>query len=335
MARFNWETFLKRHSIQYVTSGPNASRGHVNVKCPFCGASDPTEHMGISVKGLGWSCWRNSAHRGRSPVRLIMQLIRCTEDEARKIAGVEEKLTPDDNDLGALLGRLQPQAASPIKKLELDRELRSMANGSMIAGPFFDYIEDRGYRPEQVDWMVQHYDLHYARSGPFAWRVIFPIRDAKRNLITWVGRGITEDADPRYKALKRALANGIIKDQLLDLPNLHRAPNRKVLVICEGPFDATRITVNGHQLGVWATCLFGLSIQPAQIELLHQLAPLYERTYLMIDPDADIQRLRLLQALGALKTRVATIPKGVKDPGALTSGQAFQVAFDLATMEEV
>src|SRR6185436_20537355 len=83
----DWRAFFRRHNIDYVTSGPNASKGRLQIKCPFCGQDDPSEHMGVSIRGKGWSCWRNAGHRGVSSERLIQALLRCSSEEAKRLIG--------------------------------------------------------------------------------------------------------------------------------------------------------------------------------------------------------------------------------------------------------
>ena len=43
MARiFNWRELLDEQRIAYIERGANVKRGEVNIRCPFCGAADPS-----------------------------------------------------------------------------------------------------------------------------------------------------------------------------------------------------------------------------------------------------------------------------------------------------
>jgi hypothetical protein len=173
----DWFSFLRQNNIPFTTTGPNASRGRVNVKCPFCGQDDPSEHMGISLRGRGWSCWRNSSHRGRSTPRIIAALLRISLAEAEQLAGGEVSL-PTDVDLGqSIRARLggQLDVKIPRRTLDFNREFKSLDSASRFADQFYDYIYDRGYQPEQATWLVRAYDLHYATTGKFAYRIIIPV----------------------------------------------------------------------------------------------------------------------------------------------------------------
>ena len=75
-------TFLDHNRIPYRTNGPNCAKGHVVIKCPFCGDEDPSEHLGIQLSTGYWGCWRNSSHRGRRPHRLIMRLLGCNQSSS-------------------------------------------------------------------------------------------------------------------------------------------------------------------------------------------------------------------------------------------------------------
>jgi hypothetical protein len=330
---FDWKRFLRAHRIQFVEGGPNWARGNVNVRCPFCGTADHSEHMGISLHGKGYACRRNMQHAGKSRARLIQALLGCSQAEARALAGYEVEAVPAvaDTALGSHVRSLLGGHTAPVKQsLELLPEFRPLALDDPWAGPFLDYLEDRGYRDTQIEWLIKAYDLHYARSGSFAYRIIFPIKDRWGRLMSWTGRSIRQDVKMRYKTLRLsgdpplALAPG--NDLLLGLPLLWSCETPRVLVLVEGPFDATRVTVFGRSWGVYATSLFGLNVSTAQASLIQELAGRFQRVVLLIDPEAVLQRMRLLRALSACDPGVAYTPDGFEDPGALSGAAATALA---------
>src|SRR5690606_26285475 len=124
--------------------------------------------------------------------------------------------------------------------------------------------------------------------------VIFPIRDFRGVLQTWTGRSIKRDAMPRYKTLTlrfdpeypdKPLALAPVNDLLLGLPMLARAPSPKALILCEGPFDAVRISAFGHHQGIYATSLFGLNVSVSQVGLLRELSGRIPTLWLLLDSD--------------------------------------------------
>src|SRR5690554_4770393 len=90
----DWVAFLTQYNVDFITEGPNLAHGNVGVRCPFCG-DDPSYHMGISLDGHGWNCWRNGQHRGRSPIRLIQALTGVSREKALAIAG-HSRYVPED-----------------------------------------------------------------------------------------------------------------------------------------------------------------------------------------------------------------------------------------------
>jgi hypothetical protein len=105
---------------------------------------------------------------------------------------------------------------------------------------------------------------------------------------------------------------------LLGLPLLWSAMSAKLLVVCEGPFDALRISALGHDVGVWGTCLFGLNASEAQALQLIALRRRFDRIALCLDMGAEMSVLRLQEMLRTAGiTRLA--PLDVKDAGELKS----------------
>src|ERR1035437_6333703 len=180
MSRFNWPSFLRQNRIEFVTSGPNTKHVWVNIKHPFCGEGDPSEHMGCAPQG--WrGCLRNAAHRGKSPIRLIRQLLRCSEAEAKRIVGGAEATAPTLSSFEASVAALRGSATTlqpePEADLRFPKEFKPLSNGSPLAQPFIGYLESRGYRTAQIKWLAQSYSLHYATRGLYAHRIITPIYD--------------------------------------------------------------------------------------------------------------------------------------------------------------
>lgn len=328
MARFDWLSFVKQHGIPHVTEGPNFSRKmKCNIRCPFCGDSDPSEHMGLSGQGW-WGCLRNSAHRGSSPHILVQRLLGCSPQEAKRITGVQEKLAPTQDQLAlsfeALKRSVGADTPSRPRKLELLKEFKPLLTDSPFAEPFWEYLRERGFRDSQIEWLAKSYDLRYATRGPYAYRIIVPIYDRYGKLLTWTARSIRPDATLRYKTLRASpddvnpdapVALAADKETVLGLPVLYAARNPRALVLVEGPFDALKITAFGWGLGVYAAALFGLNVSPAQVSEALELSRRFERVYLLLDAGAELHRLRLSSVLSVVSPTILRVPDGYDDPG--------------------
>jgi hypothetical protein len=327
---FDWKRFLNSNNIEFGHSG----RNDIVVHCPFCGVADPSQHLGISLLGRGWRCLRNpDQHRGRSYVRLIAALIQCTEEHARQVLGEEIATLPSGPEFSERWRKqlgLAPRDDARPQRLKLPREFKPMFDAGKLARPFKEYLRyTRRYSPVQTVWAEEAYNLHYARTGDFAYRIILPIYDAEGRLMTWTGRTIRADEHIRYKTLTTALSVEAPPNLLLGLPLLWRANPTRCLVVCEGPFDAISVSVLGHEAGIYGTCLFGKNVSAAQSDLLYELMRRFERVRLLLDADAFFSVLRIKERLpkGCV---VAKLPQGVKDPGELHGAMGLDFVRELA-----
>src|SRR5215469_12828470 len=247
---FDWEHFLDSHSIAYATRGGNIGRGHIGINCPWCG-DDDSYHLGISLANGFYHCWREpvpGSHSGRSPYRLIEQLLGVGRQTARAIvrAGV----------------------------LEFPREYFRLDSSPRAKRLYYPYLTGRGYTERQVDWLVKRYRLCYAARGVFVYRVIVPVYYQNR-LVTWTGRHIGDD-ELRYRTLSHDADNAIrsgqpqavenIKNTLFDFDRA--VYGGKTLVITEGVFDAMRVSFLGYDHGIQAVALFGKQANQTQLSLL-------------------------------------------------------------------
>lgn len=325
----NWQAFLDARRIRYATTGPNVARDHIAIQCPWCGAADPSEHLGISLRGRGWACWRNKAHRGKSNAFLITALIGCSMEEAHRIAGTGSVHVPDDF-MGRMEGLLRPPgpAASRPFSLYLRDEFKSFDTALPSRKLYVDYLIRRGFSESEIRQFTERYGVHYCTRGVYRNRVIFPVY-YHDELVTWTGRSIFPDERLRYKTLSpdHAIAGtegylpalSQITNYLLWYDDLMDDPCDDTIYICEGPFDALKVRVLGRPDGVTATCLFTSNISEQQIGLLHNLLPKYKHRYLLLDPEAFANALHIRSALAALDVQVAKLKPGVSDPGDLCS----------------
>jgi hypothetical protein len=323
---FDWQQFLDRNKIEYATSGPNVSRGNVAIACPLC-RDDPSQHMVISTQGHGWWCWRNREHKGKSPVRLVQTLLRCSFEQALHIVQGSTFLPEDfHSQVMALMGAGPPPAVRDA--LVLPDEFKRFGR-QPSSRPYINYLRRRNFTEKEILKFHNRHGLVYASRGAFKGRIVFPIKFEGR-LVTWTGRTVSPNVTVRYKTLSAdkekaeqdqlppALAP--INNYLLWWDDLIDC-DADTLILCEGPFDALKVTTLGWNEGVKATCFFTQSPGPLQVDLLHELIPRFKNRYLLLDQNTIPTLIKVSAELLSLGVEPLKLPVGVKDPGELTGDQ--------------
>lgn len=318
--QFSWLSFLKARGVHYVEHGANVAPNHVNVRCPFC-LDDPSQHMGLSLdpKHPYYACWRNTSHRGKNPVRVIAALLKIGYNEAEQIVRVSNQVFSDDltEELRVLIEEPKTIIAreTNLQAIQFDKAIRPLDHGP-FTDHFYGYLEKRGFPdPERV---ARKYDLHYAISGKWAWRLIFPIRVFDK-LVSYVGRDISGRSSFRYKNLPNKLSALPMRDCLMFEDSL--LEGGQALYVAEGPLDALKLAAylpSGHK----ATCCFGIPSHK-QIHKLSKLASKFRKVILALDSEMATQMVSLVEELSAFCTVVKAprLPPGVKDPGDFTPKQ--------------
>lgn len=299
----DWVGFLNDNQIEYVTRGPNTARDHVSIRCPWCQEDDPSQHLGISLRGEGWGCLRNGAHRGTSPSRLIAAALGCSYAEAKIIEAQYSKADPD-----ALLAL--ESTLTPLNSLQGHEEVPDFwhitRTGS--SAKFWTYLKNRGFDdPKEA---IEQYHLKCCLMGRFKDRLIIPFyRD--HQLIAWTGRAIGRVLQaPRY------LSSKLVKTTIFNEDELMKGGNQ--LFIVEGPFDALKLDFYGQQYGARATCVFGTALSMDQVVILSALSKRFQRLVILFDADAVEPSW---EAAHWLNAQIGSLPDGVKDPGELREDQ--------------
>jgi len=327
MRAFDWLALLRERGINYVDRGPNVKRGELNIRCPWCGSADPSHHLGLNLETGWYACWRNSSHRGKSPVRLLMQLLRASYGEAREIAGLgDDYVDPEGFDAVAarLLGRMRGEVKKAPERplyLELPREFL-IIDGSVGTRRFWNYLYDRGFASRDIELLCQTYCLRACRTGRFGGRVIFPFL-VGGHVVTWTGRAIGPST-ARY--LDLSLDESVAGPKHTLYNHDSAAQGGRVLVLQEGPVDAVKVDFYGREFGVRSVGLSTNTVSDDQSYLLQELADGFDRVLVMMDqatPLGIIDSMRMRQRLSFIGDRmeIAQVPFGAKDGGALTPEQ--------------
>jgi hypothetical protein len=336
--KFNWLRFCIQHGVPYVDRGPNVKKGWINIKCPFCGPSDHSEHMGLDPNTSFWGCWRNQQHRGRYAAQLVSKLLGVSMAQAKALVG--ETGAPELETFDTIADQLKASLnTNEITKdnavLKLYPEIRPLS-GDYSARRFLDYLElERGFPRRDLLALAAEYNLCYATSGDFQDRIVLPFY-AEDRLVTWIGRSIYQGAMLRYRDLEQERSILDPKNCLYNYDNARRGGTTLVLV--EGGFDVLKLDFYGRPFGVRAVSRNTKSISMSQRSQLLQLRKRFDRVVNVLDTDdwaspAEAMQLTadLNEILGSVGQEVTPFQK--KDPGALLPQEATAFARELAACQ--
>lgn len=315
---FNIKKFLDFHNIPVRERGENVKKTNFNINCPFCineGRADDNFHLGIDPNQNVYGCWRDSRHRGKSLERLVKAILNISWVEAVEIVQGPQ---------GLEMGTFEELCKNPWKTinvksetnkfLKLPKEFIEIKKTGILA-KFFDYIQSRGF--DNIEKLTREYKILCALIGEQANRVIFPIY-FEGNLVSWTGRSIYDTASLRYQDLSVQKSLAHVKRCLYNYDNLDEG---EILFVTEGIFDALKLD--------WylpeqyrATCIFTKTLTEDQIYLISKLSKKFSEIRVTLDKDAENDSKRIVKELSFLKNiSFQTLPKGVKDPGALSRNQ--------------
>lgn len=336
MARiFNWRNLLDEQRIAYIERGANVKRGEVNIRCPFCGAGDPSFHMGLSPETGWWACWRNSGHRGKGPLRLIVALLQVPYWKAREIAGLtKDYVDPEGFDAVAarILGHDGVMAREPIPRprtLTWPRYFTEIGQGQ--GWRHLRYLSDqRGFR-EHAPRLCRQYELMCCQDDP-DWnnRVLMPyILDD--HLVAWTGRAIGYQKI-RYRDLPIEECLIPPKATLFNYDAIREGG--LALIVVEGPVDTLKIDYFGRDVGVRSVGLSTNSMTDDQLYMLGDAVGQFRRILFMLDNATAlgiVDSMRLRQRITHLPdTGIIPVPYGRKDAGELSPTEATEWADNLA-----
>lgn len=339
MRPLDWRRLLDEHRITYIERGANVSRGELNIACPFCGSADPSYHLGLNLDTGWWACWRNQNHRGKSPVRLLVALLRISYWKARELAGLgADYVDPDgfDEVAARIMGRQQLTRVEEVRRdfLDLPKDYQPINKRTPSGAPSFRrwlaYLEGRGFPARDHDLLADQYLLKATHTGKFSDRIILPYL-VNGEVVTWTGRAIA-DAEIRYRDLSREESLIPPKETFYN----HDAiiEGGKALLVTEGPFDALKLDFYGRKQGVRAVALSTNSIREEQIFLLEEAAGQFDSTIVMLDTATSlgvVDSMRLKERMSHIPNiKLQATPYGRKDGGELSPREVVKFTKELA-----
>lgn len=317
----NWQRLLEQNSIEYITSGANTKRGNINIRCVYCGTSDPSKHLGINPQTNEWGCLRNSEHRGKSPVKLLMKLLNVSYKKAQEIAGLtKEYIDPDG--FSEFAKKLKENKTETVSKKILDfpKEFVSIKPTGKTKR-FYDYLQVRGFDKRAIELLTKDYLLSASIFGDFKDRIILPYL-VNYKLVTWTARAISESS-LRYKALSSETAIVKTTDSLYNHDAL--LTNSDYLFLVEGQFDALKLDLFGKQFGIRAVALGTNTINESQIYCLESGIGHFKKVVIMMDNTSKLSVIDSIKMKNKLQhisnVEFMSVPFGCKDTGELTQKQ--------------
>lgn len=327
---FDFGRFCEEYRIDFVTTGPNVAKGHINVQCPWCGDDDPSHHMGYDLSSGAFGCWRDSSHRGYAQHKLVAALLGINYEKARSIVGVASRanLSKFDTFVADMFNPNTTEADLTARKLDFSPDIRPLGTGMDDA--FCTYILKRGF--DSIYEVAERYSLHYALTGDMKWRVIFPIIKFNE-LVSWTGRTIRRDETLRYKSLTSNPEKAKARGTPLSLINPKRTiwnyddlayEGGNTLYVCEGPMDAIKVDYYGYP-EKRATCLFSMDLTPEQLWDIHTVFSGFHHVKVLFDAGYISQTYKCVAQLAGVGATPGVLPDGTEDPGELTPTQVNQL----------
>ena len=307
----DWERLLTHNGIEFVTSGNNVKSGELNIKCPFC-ADDPSQHMGIDPHTGFWSCWRDRAHSGKRPHRLVMRLTKLSYEAVERLIAETPPL-PDGFREFVQQNTAPRGAQQDAARLSMPDDFLPLHN-SNGAESHLRYLRTRGLGQK----VCEYFSLHYCptRGSPWSERVIIPYFE-HGELVTWSGRSIL--ASPPWGRRYMSFANGL-SSTAATLYNMDNVAGCKTLVVVEGPLDVVNVHYCGKDHGIGAVALSTINASERQLALLATLtvAQSFDNILVALDYDAAVMADRLVRELTPFgRVRKCAIPSGYEDPAEL------------------
>jgi len=259
--------------------------GWVNTQCVFCG--DNGTHLGFNINYDYAVCFKCGGHSLRMTLTKLLNVPANTLDQILIPFQTKNKI----------LMRLNEKEKLNKKKIELPNFPLSKNEK--------DYLLDRRFNPKEL---IEKYNIQ--GGGWLEWknRIIIPVYISGR-LISWTGRTILKDREPRYKNLENELSVIDLKKTFFNLDN---CANNYVALL-EGPFDVLRFGDNG-------ICGFGITLTRTQIMYLSER---FKKIFIIFDNQRIAQKkareyAMLLSGQGLEIFIVNILGYGVKDIGELS-----------------
>jgi hypothetical protein len=304
----DWRALLNAYRVPWRDHGANCTRGNINITCPFC-LDDPSQHLAVDESTGKYYCWRDGRHSGGNPVFLLERLLQCRRIEAQ---GVLDHY--DDRVKAAPAPAFVAAAASTIARTQ--QRFAALAP-AWQSDWHLDYLRERGFT--NPVFVAKRYELRYAAVGSWAARLLLPLYGAANSIVSWSGRALRSDLQPRYLVEKydgmpAYLAGDSSGDRL---------------ILVEGPLDALKINAALSLRGVThttAVALCGTALTSGKALILAKRKP--RRIEICLDAEVSLAKVQsavynLQQCCRSTTISRRKLPVGVADAAELNEDDAY------------
>ena len=262
------------------------SKGWINVICPYCGTT--SFHLGFNIAHDYSNCFKCGGHNLRMALKKVLNIPETTLSEILEPFQTKNKI----------LKKLNNKENLNKKKIELPEYPLSKTEQ--------DYLLKRHFNPKEL---IRSFNIQGGGwVGEWKNRIIIPIYISGK-LITYVGRTIIPDREPRYKFLSNE--ESVINPKKIFF-NLDNCSN-SYAVLLEGLFDVMRF-------GNDSICGFGITLTREQVWYLSER---FKKIYIIFDNERGaVKKAReyavLLSGHGLEVFIVDIADYGVKDIGEMS-----------------
>ncbi len=267
----------------------HCKEGWVQLHCPKCSSGREGWHLGFSLEGGSFNCWRCGSIKLSDAIQSLLRL--PNQSDVRTIISAYQKKGP----IAHREYVHRPKTIIPPTGLEPLRPRH------------IQYLTDRGFNVQTLEetWELK---ATTCLSGAWNWRIVYPVRNRAGMLVAYQGRSISDKVHPKYKLTGD-------KEMLEDPSNLlygiHLVYGDTVLVV-EGALDVWSV-------GMGAVAAFGIDWKPAQVLALKE----YRRRFILFDPEdkAQLRAQSLAEALSVYQGETEVLAGFRCDPGDLSRRQ--------------
>ena len=189
----------------------HARQGWIQIDCPFCGKDTYKYHMGYSLEGHFFNCWRCGSHR---PIETLMEITGLPFSKCWK-----------------LLDEIVP---TKIKKEKPKGKLILPASNGRLQPVHKQYLKSRGFNPTKLKkiWGICGIGI----AAKLSWRIFIPIFYHGK-MVSWTTRSISNN-----KKVTRYISASLKEESIPHKSLLYGEDYcEKTIIVTEGPFDVWKI----------------------------------------------------------------------------------------------
>ena len=295
----DFELFCRTHNLDYVDSGHHhCHEGWMQIHCVFCAGGISGYHLGFSLDGGNFNCWRCGSH--------------SVWDVTSEILNTKRK-----DLIARAIAECSTNTPKHRKKTNTQRarRLKDIPGSGALVGIHKKYLSGRALSARDLSETWGAVGTQHL-SGLWSFRVVVPICNLNGEKVAWIGRTIRKTFKPKYKISDDA---DCLEDPKTFVYGIDKVPGDSVVIV-EGPADVWK-------LGVGSVALLGIDWKNPQANILRK----FKKRFVIFDPGKQAQkRARRLGDWLSLFPGETEIVSGFEtDPGGMSKRQAKKVMLEL------